>query len=79
MHNNAEFSTKDVDNDEWSSGSCSTYYGGGGNWFNSCHYQNLNGEYGSAGDSGSEFMTWYHFDNNRMALQQMRWMLREVY
>ena len=76
-HNNMEFSTKDVDNDE-NSGSCSITYGGVGNWFKNCNYQNFNGEYGSAGDSGWNFMMWYHFDNNQMALQKMRWMLREV-
>ena len=77
---NMKFSTKEVDNDEFG-GNCATAYGGsGGNWYRSCHEQNLNGKYGKEGNAGHEFMSWTNFDSNKpdAALQKMRWMLREV-
>ena len=78
-HNNMQFSTYDVDNDE-SSANCATEYGNGGNWFNNCHTNNLNGKYGADGDAGVEFMYWNYFDtsNALMVLKAMRWMVREV-
>ena len=76
-----QFSTYDVDNDEHS-GNCATDSGGnGGNWYNSCHDQNMNGVYGADGNSGGGFMWWLYFDtsiSSRMALKSMRWMIREV-
>ena len=74
-----QFSSFDVDNDEWSDGNCATNWGNGGNWYKSCHYQNMNGQYGADGNSGG-FMFWFNFDtiNYVMALKSMRWMVREV-
>lgn len=43
-HNNMMFSTTDIDNDKWESGSCSNDLTGGW-WFNDCHNSNLNGQY----------------------------------
>ncbi|KAM7440460.1 hypothetical protein ABFA07_010398 [Porites harrisoni] len=43
-HNNMMFSTTDIDNDKWESGSCSNDLTGGW-WFNDCHMSNLNGQY----------------------------------
>ena len=43
-HNNMMFSTTDIDNDKWQSGSCSNDLTGGW-WFNDCHMSNLNGQY----------------------------------
>jgi len=78
-HNNMQFSSYDVDNDG-SSGNCATMCGYGGNWYNQCHRQNMNGQYGADGDAGFEYMYWWDFDtsNYYMALKSMRWMVREV-
>ena len=73
-----EFSTYDVDNDELSNGNCATIRGYGGNWYKYCTNQNINGKFGQEGDEGVEFMNWFHFDTSWMALQKIRWMLREV-
>jgi len=43
-HNNMMFSTRDVDNDNWKTGSCSNDLSGGW-WFNDCHNSNLNGKF----------------------------------
>ena len=73
-----QFTSFDVDNDE-SSANCATRYGNGGNWFNSCLHQNMNGEYGADGDAGAKYMSWRYFDSSYyMALKSMRWMVREV-
>ena len=75
-----QFSTYGVDNDDWSDVNCATRYGNGGNWFNSCLYQNMNAKYGADGNEGSYYMFWYMFDTNNsfMALKAMRWMVREI-
>ncbi|XP_078365442.1 uncharacterized protein LOC144649744 isoform X1 [Oculina patagonica] len=44
-HRGSAFSTKDRDNDNWSSGSCVPKYGKAGWWFNSCVSADLNGLY----------------------------------
>merc|ERR1719376_1844447 len=79
-HNNMQFSTYDVDNDEYSANCATRYDGNGGNWFNACLRQNMNGKYGGDGDEGSDYMSWYKFDTSDyyMALKTMRWMVREV-
>ncbi|CAH3189704.1 unnamed protein product [Porites evermanni] len=43
QHNNMAFSTKDRDNDIWSSNCAVTYTGAW--WYESCHSSNLNGKY----------------------------------
>ena len=78
-HNNMQFSTFDVDNDRYR-GNCATTLGNGGNWFNSCASQNLNGVYGADGNTGGKFMSWRDFDTGKYnsALKTMRWMMREA-
>ncbi|XP_060602514.1 ficolin-1-like [Ruditapes philippinarum] len=45
-HNGMKFSTKDRDNDPESSHHCADKYHGAW-WYKSCHFSNLNGQYGS--------------------------------
>ena len=57
-HNNMAFSTKDKDNDIWSS-NCAVSFTGAW-WYYSCHESNLNGQY--LGDkSDSRGARWHHF------------------
>ena len=58
-HNNMAFSTKDRDNDRWSSGNCAVWNIGAW-WYNSCHYSNLNGKYLGEKDSSGRGASWYH-------------------
>eukprot|EP00092_Neocalanus_flemingeri_P045310 GFUD01050553.1.p1 GENE.GFUD01050553.1~~GFUD01050553.1.p1 ORF type:complete len:360 (-),score=110.91 GFUD01050553.1:68-1147(-) len=44
VHNKMAFSTKDVDQDTKSDGSCSNKYGHGGWWYQACVFININGE-----------------------------------
>ena len=43
-HNNMAFSTKERDNDEWSSANCAVIHTGAW-WYSNCHDSNLNGQY----------------------------------
>ncbi|XP_033645327.1 ficolin-2-like [Asterias rubens] len=43
-HNNCQFSTKDLDNDNYSSDNCAQHFRGSW-WYNNCHQSNLNGLY----------------------------------
>ena len=59
--NGMKFSTMDVDNDNYSGVSCSSFRGYGGWWFSACGYTNLNGQNDqNAGQSG---IRWYHGGN----------------
>ena len=72
-----EFSTFDNDNDDWSIVNCAARRGGA-NWWENCGWNNINGKYGRNGDIGWEFMFWWHFDHNEMALKSMTLMFREA-
>ena len=68
-----------VDDDGYSDDNCAADRGGGGNWWgNNCAGSNINGKYGSKGDSGNEFMFWWSNFNNEWfsALKTMRLMIR---
>ena len=71
-----EFSTSDRDNDA-TTFNCATDLGGGGNWWNSCSENNINGRYGDNG--GVKSMWWYGFDNNDMSLKSMTLMYRQAH
>ena len=58
-HNNMAFTTKDRDNDKWSSNNCAVRSTGAW-WYDICHDSNLNGEY--LGDkSDYRGVRWMHF------------------
>ncbi|XP_056001370.1 microfibril-associated glycoprotein 4-like [Ostrea edulis] len=60
-HNGMKFSTKDSDNDTWSS-NCAASYGNGW-WFTRCLYSNLNGVYYRKPTVSSKGITWYLWGN----------------
>ena len=57
-HNGSMFSTKDNDNDNWSTDSCATRCLGAW-WYNRCNHSNLNGLYDGSGGTGIEWHNWY--------------------
>jgi len=59
-HNNMAFSTKDKDNDKWST-NCAASFGGAW-WYESCHYSHLNGQY-LRGRSNWGATMWFAFRN----------------
>ena len=72
-----EFTTSDNDHDEWIDVNCAVR-NSGANWWGDCGMNNMNGKYGGNGDSGHEFMRWWYFDYNSMALKTMTLMFRQV-
>ena len=83
------FTTFDNDNDKFfiktpngnTEMNCAVEFGGGGgNWWNRCGKQNMNGKYGGKNNSGLEYMYWRNFDNNNeeMALKSMTLMFRQA-
>ena len=60
LHNNMAFSTKDRDNDRWSSSNnCAVSFTGAW-WYEKCHTSNLNGQYlGEKNDNRGAW--WYQF------------------
>ena len=58
-HNIMAFTTKDRDNDRWTSENCAVRFTGAW-WYNGCDYSNLNGKYlGNKIDSRG--VRWFHF------------------
>ncbi|XP_061176260.1 fibrinogen-like protein A [Saccostrea echinata] len=76
-HNGMKFSTKDQDNDNWSSSNCaSTWHGAW--WYNECHKSNLNGAYAKSALSSWSYPVWEHWKRNE-ALKQTVIMIRYKY
>jgi ficolin len=73
-HNGRQFTTKDLDNDEWS-GNCAVSYRGAW-WYRSCSVSNLNGLYGGPGVTSGRYDTWYHWKNKYESLKGTRMMVR---
>ena len=59
-HNNMVFTTKDRDNDGWSSSNCAVSFTGAW-WYNGCHVSNLNGKYLGNTQGGGKGVEWYRF------------------
>ena len=61
-HNGQRFSTRDQDNDAWSSNHCAQYYKGAW-WYYGCYWSNLNGLYYNARFNRCDGVTWWHWMN----------------
>ena len=76
-HSNQEFSTRDRDNDVWSSNCAERYKGGW--WYRSCHGSNLNGLYLSGPNTfHGEGVNWHTFRVNTYSLKVSEMKLRRV-
>ncbi|XP_028391352.1 techylectin-5B-like [Dendronephthya gigantea] len=74
-HNQMQFTTKDNDNDVWSSGNCATSYKSGW-WFNSCHPSNLNGVYLDAGQINTIGINWYNWKSSWYSMKKSEMKIR---
>ena len=73
-HRGAAFSTKDRDNDEWSSGNCPLDRQGAW-WYKSCAYSNLNGLYLNGKDS-AKGMQWFNWKKNTESVKRSEMKIR---
>ncbi|CAL4205401.1 unnamed protein product, partial [Meganyctiphanes norvegica] len=75
-HNGAAFSTPERDNDDWS-GNCASRYNGGGWWYKSCGYAQLNGEAHHGADTPwGEGIMWYQWHGDQYSLRGVTMMIR---
>ena len=73
-HNNMAFSTKDRDNDRWSSNcavSCTGTW-----WYKSCFYSNLNGRYVGNVKGNGKGVDWWFFKGHYLSLKFTEMKLR---
>lgn len=71
--NNAQFSTYDNDHDTNMFKHCAGIYKAGW-WYTSCHFANLNGEYGN--DNQLEGINWLTWTGVSYSMKEARMMLR---
>ncbi|XP_072032412.1 fibrinogen C domain-containing protein 1-A-like [Amphiura filiformis] len=76
LHEGMKFSTKDKDNDIWSSDCASTR--GGAWWYGGCEHSNLNGPYLTSATSTHRAITWYHWKSTRIALKKAQMKIRPI-
>ncbi|KAF8773452.1 Techylectin-5A like protein [Argiope bruennichi] len=68
-HNNAKFSTEDVDNDNRENENCALKFKGAW-WYNSCHLSNLNGLYLKGHhESYADGVNWYSWKDHNESLE----------
>jgi len=76
-HRGSPFSTKDQDNDSWSS-NCAVSYKGAW-WYGGCHYSNLNGLYHHGKHSSSvDGVNWYHWKRLNYSAKRAEMKIRPV-
>ncbi|XP_078350650.1 techylectin-5B-like isoform X2 [Oculina patagonica] len=73
-HRGWAFSTKDRDNDGWSSGNCASASKGGW-WYRACHDSNLNGLY-LPGQISYAGMSWQYWKNSKYSLKRSEMKIR---
>ena len=59
-HNNRQFSTKDRDNDKWSTLNCAVHRHGAW-WYKRCYTSNLNGKYFRGGKLNQDGIVWFYW------------------
>jgi len=70
------FSTKDQDNDEYTSGSCAEVYKGAW-WHKACYYSNLNGfHFNSTTMSHGKGIQWYTWTGFQYSLKSVEMKIR---
>ena len=70
-----QFSTKDQDNDPWSSSCAETCKGAW--WYGKCHDSNLNGQYlGGPHDTAADGINWKKFRGLKYSLKRSEMKLR---
>ncbi|XP_054767305.2 ficolin-2-like [Lytechinus pictus] len=75
-HSGQPFSTKDRDNDNWSSKNCAREYHGAW-WYNSCYYASLNGEYlRGISESYGTGIVWYQWHGYYYSLKRTEMKIR---
>ncbi|CAC5413292.1 Fibrinogen-like protein A,Ryncolin-4,Angiopoietin-related protein 7,Ficolin-1-B,Ficolin-2,Ryncolin-1,Tenascin-R,Fibrinogen-like protein 1,Tenascin-X,Fibrinogen C domain-containing protein 1-A,Tenascin-N,Ryncolin-3,Tenascin,Fibroleukin,Fibrinogen C domain-containing protein 1,Ryncolin-2,Angiopoietin-related protein 6,Techylectin-5B,Angiopoietin-2,Angiopoietin-related protein 2,Microfibril-associated glycoprotein 4,Ficolin-1-A,Ficolin-1,Fibrinogen C domain-containing protein 1-B [Mytilus coruscus] len=78
LNNGMSFTTKDRDNDNWSSGNCANYRNGAW-WYAQCGYVNLNGRYLQGGQIDSNGINWYHWKTSWYSMKSSVMMFRKVH
>jgi hypothetical protein len=74
-HNNTQFSTKDKDNDKWSSNCAEEFKGAW--WYKYCHRSNLNGRYlNGPHQSEADGVNWYSWKGHYYSLKFTEMKLR---
>ena len=68
--NNRQFSTKERDNDDWSSDSCAQFYHGPF-WHGYCPRANLNGEYLRNGTINLRGIWWVHWKTSWYSVKRV--------
>ena len=77
-HNGRPFTTKDIDNDEWSGQNCAIHRKGAW-WFRKCHYAHLNGHYYPDGQyQSNNGIVWYHWQKVKIPLKASIMKMRQT-
>ncbi|XP_071180484.1 microfibril-associated glycoprotein 4-like [Mytilus edulis] len=76
-HNGQAFTTKDMDNDEKTSGNCGIQREGAW-WYKSCAHSNLNGVYMEGEKGNDKGIQWYKWKNNNYSMKSSSMKLRRL-
>ncbi|XP_015768380.1 PREDICTED: fibrinogen-like protein 1 [Acropora digitifera] len=74
-HRGFPFTTKDNDNDGWSSGNCALTNKGAW-WYDSCYKSSLNGQYMPGALDTNPGMNWYYWKNSWISMKRTEMKIR---